>query len=135
MKIRYRSFWSRGYIVDCLLEWWQIHQHQYPDIRELALDLDGGSAVRSNRTQFITRLSQFAQTTGLRGRLIYYPPYHSKYNPIERCWAALENYWNGALLNTIEANYDWRYRVFRNEADVQERKSPLRQGAKSAGVV
>ncbi|NER36608.1 MAG: hypothetical protein F6J93_21925 [Oscillatoria sp. SIO1A7] len=20
-------------------------------------------------------------------RLVYYPPYHSKYNPIERCWA------------------------------------------------
>ena len=23
-------------------------------------------------------------------RLVYYPPYHSKYNPIERCWSSLE---------------------------------------------
>jgi len=27
--------------------------------------------------------------------LVYYPPYHSKYNPIERCWSALEKKWNG----------------------------------------
>ena len=98
---------TSDFIVDCLLEWWQAHQHQYPAIRELAIDLDGGSAVRSNRTQFIKRLVQFVQTTGLRVRLIYYPPYHSKYNPIERCWAALENYWNGAILNTIEDALAW----------------------------
>ena len=30
--------------------------------------------------------------------LIYYPPYHSKYNPVERLWARLENIWNGYLL-------------------------------------
>ncbi len=23
-------------------------------------------------------------------RMNYHPPYHSKYNPIERCWSALE---------------------------------------------
>lgn len=36
-------------------------------------------------------------------RLAYYPPYHSKYNAIERCWGILENHWNGALLDSIEA--------------------------------
>ena len=35
--------------------------------------------------------------------LAYYPPYHSKYNPIERCWGALERYWNGSLLDTVQA--------------------------------
>jgi transposase len=28
---------------------------------------------------------------------VYYPPYHSKYNPIERLWGILENYWRGEL--------------------------------------
>ncbi len=28
-------------------------------------------------------------------QLAYYPPYHSKYNPIERVFGVLENYWNG----------------------------------------
>ena len=29
--------------------------------------------------------------------------YHSKYNPIERCWGILENHWNGALLDSMDA--------------------------------
>ena len=35
-------------------------------------------------------------------QLAYYPPYHSKYNPIERVWGVLENYWNGSLLDSVE---------------------------------
>jgi hypothetical protein len=42
---------------------------------------------------------EFADWSGLEIRLVYYPPYHSKYNPIERCWSALEQKWNGVLLN------------------------------------
>ena len=46
---------------------------------------------------------QFADTARLHVELAYYPPYHSKYNPIERCWAALEHYWNGDLLDSLDA--------------------------------
>src|SRR5262245_2149031 len=42
-----------------------------------------------------SRISTVDQLTGLTVRLAYYPPYHSKYNPIERCWGILENHWNG----------------------------------------
>ena len=31
------------------------------------------------------------------------PPYHSKYNPIERCWGILEQHWNGVLLDAIDS--------------------------------
>ena len=34
--------------------------------------------------------------------LAYYPPYHSKYNPIERVWGVLENHWRGELLDSVE---------------------------------
>ena len=71
------------------------------------IDLDGGAATRSDRTQFIKRMVELSQTIGLKIRLIYYPPYHSKYNPIERCWAVLENYWNGAILDSVEAAVNW----------------------------
>ena len=71
------------------------------------IDLDGGAATRSDRTQFIKRMVKLSQTIGLKIRLIYYPPYHSKYNPIERCWAVLENYWNGAILDSVEAAANW----------------------------
>jgi Rhodopirellula transposase DDE domain len=94
---------TSDFIVDCLAAWWKQHQHAYPDLEEWVIDLDGGSANRSNRTQFIKRMVELSQAIGLRIRLIYYPPYHSKYNPIERCWAALENYWRGAILDSVEA--------------------------------
>ena len=45
---------------------------------------------------------EFADWSGLEIRLVYYPPYHSKYNPIERCWSSLERKWNGVLLNSVE---------------------------------
>jgi hypothetical protein len=45
----------------------------------------------------------FAQQYSLRVRLAYYPPYHSKYNAIERCWGILENHWNGSLLDTLDS--------------------------------
>ena len=56
---------------------------------------------------FIKRMVHFAQMSGLSIHLIYYPPYHSKYNPIERCWASLENYWNGTILKSIEDALLW----------------------------
>ena len=49
------------------------------------------------------RMVEFVQHYGISVRLAYYPPYHSKYNPVERCWGILENHWNGALLDSIDA--------------------------------
>ena len=34
--------------------------------------------------------------------MAYYPPYHSKYNPVERLWGVLENHWRGELLTSVE---------------------------------
>jgi hypothetical protein len=39
--------------------------------------------------------------------LLYFPPYHSKYNPIERCWGILEQHWNGAQLIDVQAMLGW----------------------------
>ncbi len=38
---------------------------------------------------------EFADHTGQIIHLLYYPPYHSQYNPIECCWGILEQHWNG----------------------------------------
>lgn len=98
---------TSDFIVDCISAWWQEHRVNYSQLEELTIDLDGGSATRSNRTQFIKRMVEFAQASQLRIRLIYYPPYHSKYNPIERCWAALENYWNCTVLDSVATALNW----------------------------
>lgn len=102
-----KSAETTDFIVDCLEAWWQENKGLYTGLEELAIDIDNGSATRSNRTQFIKRIVQFSQKTQLKIKLIYYPPYHSKYNPIERCWAALENYWNGAILDSIDTAIEW----------------------------
>ena len=98
---------TSDFIVDCLEQWWRRYPPRYPDIKTLAIDLDGGSATRSNRTQFIKRMVTFSRQSGLAIQLIYYPPYHSKYNPIERCWAALEQFWNGVILDSLETTLQW----------------------------
>ena len=48
------------------------------------------------------RITDFADTFQVTMDLAYYPPYHSKYNPIERVWGVLEQHWNGGLLDTCE---------------------------------
>jgi transposase len=35
-------------------------------------------------------------------KLVHFPPFHSKYNPIERTWAILEHHWNGAILDSVQ---------------------------------
>jgi Rhodopirellula transposase DDE domain len=49
------------------------------------------------------RLLEFAERYQIMVRLAYYPPYHSKYNPVERCWGILEQHWNGSLLDSVDA--------------------------------
>ena len=98
---------TSDFIVDGLQQWWNERKGKYPHINELVINLDNGPAVASNRTQFIKRMVEFADKNKLKIVLVYYPPYHSKYNPIERCWGVLENHWNGTLLPTIDAVLEW----------------------------
>lgn len=87
--------------------WWEKNRVNYLHINELAINLDNGPNSASGRTQFIRRMTEFSERTGLRIRLIYYPPYHSKYNPIERCWGILEEHWNGEVLDSISKAVNW----------------------------
>lgn len=98
---------TSDFIVDCLSMWWLNNQQNYPELEELVINLDNGISHRSDRTQFIKRIVQFSLKNQLKIHLIYYPPYHSKYNSIERCWAVLENYWNGVVLDTVSCAINW----------------------------
>jgi Rhodopirellula transposase DDE domain len=93
---------SSDFWVDALQLWWRQVRSQWRGIKQLVIYLDNGQENAGRRTQFLKRLIQFADWSGLVVRLVYYPPYHSKYNPIERCWSALERKWNGVLLNCWE---------------------------------
>jgi transposase len=89
-------------LVDVLEQWWQSAREGFEHIRTLVINLDNGPENQSHRTQFLNRLVAFARTSQLTVKLAYYPPYHSKYNPVERCWGILETHWNGDVLDTVE---------------------------------
>ncbi len=89
-------------LVDRLVDWWESVKECFSHITTLLINLDNGPESHSRRTQFMQRLLEFVQRYHLTIRLAYYPPYHSKYNPIERCWGILEHHWNGALLDTVD---------------------------------
>jgi transposase len=89
-------------LVDRLAQWWEAVHQRFAHIKTLVLNLDNGPENHSHRTQFMHRLVAFVQQFRITVRLAYYPPYHSKYNPIERCWGILENHWNGTLLDSID---------------------------------
>ena len=98
---------TSDFIVDCIEAWWETHGPSYPYVKELVINLDNGPNNASGRTQFIRRMVEFSDKTGLKIRLLYYPPYHSKYNPVERCWGVLEEHWNGEILDSIGKAINW----------------------------
>ena len=90
-------------LVDRLIDWWETARERFPHIKTLLINLDNGPENHSRRTQFMQRLLEFVERYQITVRLAYYPPYHSKYNPIERCWGILEQHWNGSLLDSVDA--------------------------------
>jgi hypothetical protein len=65
------------------------------------INADNGPENNGARTQWIKRLVELSATHDITVRLACYPPYHSKYNPVERVFGVLENYWNGDPLCTV----------------------------------
>jgi Rhodopirellula transposase DDE domain len=94
---------SSDFMVDCLEHWIEERGTALKDIRQLVLDLDNGPENSGQRSQWLWRLVLLAQKYQWTVILVYYPPYHSKYNPIERLWGILENYWRGELLESEAA--------------------------------
>jgi transposase len=102
-----RSKETSDFIADGLELWWGERKTLYSGVKRLHIELDNGPEISSARTQFMKRLVEFADRHRIDVQLVNLPPYHSKYNPIERCWGILERHWNGALLNSIEKALNW----------------------------
>jgi len=101
------SYETGDFWVDCLEYWWEKTKGQCGRVKRLVIRLDNGPICASDRKLFLKRLVAFAQRTQLTLHLVYYPPYHSKYNPIERVWGILEKHWNGTLLTDLPVAMEW----------------------------
>jgi len=102
------SFKTSDFIADSLIGWWEnIPAQERAAIAHIQIKVDNGPESSGVRTQFLKRIVEFVDHTRTIVQLLYYPPYHSKYNPIERCWGILEQHWNGAKLVTAETMVEW----------------------------
>lgn len=108
------SFKTSDFMVDGLMLWWNERKEDLAHVNRLVINMDNGPECSGRRTQFLNRITEFVDETGLIVRLVYYPPYHSKYNAIERYWAGLEKSWNGYLLDSVSTvlnragNFVWK---------------------------
>jgi hypothetical protein len=93
---------TADFIADRIEELWPKLHQQHPEVNTLVINADNGPESSGRRTQWLNRLVQFSCNVGITIQLAYYPPYHSKYNPVERLWGVLENHWRGELLDSIE---------------------------------
>jgi hypothetical protein len=102
------SYKTSDFIVDTVQQWWAtLNPMVQQETQKIQIKVDNGPESSGVRTQFLNRMVAFASEIGKSIHLIYYPPYHSKYNPIERCWGILEQHWNGAKLQTVEIMLGW----------------------------
>ena len=102
------SYKTSDFMVDNLWMWWEnLSLKEQEEINLIQIKVDNGSESSGVRTQFLKRMVELASKIGKKIQLLYFPPYHSKYNPIERCWWILEKHWNGAILSNVETMLAW----------------------------
>lgn len=92
------------FACDSLGLWWQAQgQPAYPHARRMLLLCDGGGSNAANRYVFKYHLEHLARRIGLEIRVSHYPPYCSKYNPIEhRFFPHVTRACQGLLLTSTE---------------------------------
>lgn len=95
---------TAAFLADNLIWWWENHGiHHYPDATYLLLYCDCGGANGYRHYAFKKELQRVAQYTGIRITVAHYPPYCSKWNPIEhRLFSQMHNQANGAIFYTYQ---------------------------------
>lgn len=72
------------FIADNLLWWWDNYGiHNYPDAKRVLILCDAGGGNSYRHHAFKKQLLHLAQLTGIDFIVCHYPPYASKWNPIE----------------------------------------------------
>jgi hypothetical protein len=112
---------NRGYIhlgtshdtsefaCDCLKDWWErFGRAAYPAARSILLLCDGGGSNPADNDNgqahlFRADLQRLVNALGMEIRVAHYPPYASKYNPIEhRLFPHLSRACKGVILRSVD---------------------------------
>lgn len=83
--------------------WQQFLQWKYPNAHTICILCDGGGSNACSHHIVKQALMKLASTIGVNIIMVHYPPYCSKYNPIEHCmFGPISRSWSGAPLLSIE---------------------------------
>ena len=92
------------FVCDAIARCWHWYgRFKYPNAKEILLLFDAGGANSIHSTRFKEDLIGLSRRTGLKLRVTHYPPYTSKWNPIEhRLFSQLEKSLRGIIPDSIE---------------------------------
>lgn len=92
------------FVCDNFIQVWrQFLQWKYPNAHTICILCDGGGSNACSHHIVKQALMKLAATIGINIIMVHYPPYCSKYNPIEHCmFGQISRSWSGAPLLSIE---------------------------------
>jgi hypothetical protein len=99
---------THEFAIDSLRYWWQNHgRGRYRTATSLLLLCDGGGSNSSRSYLFKAALQALAIELGINIRVAHYPPYTSKYNPIEhRLFPHLTRATQGVIFESVDVVKD-----------------------------
>jgi transposase len=92
------------FACDSFRYWWYTYgRNHYPDATSILILCDGGGSNSSRHYLFKQDLQQLADEIGVEIRIAHYPPYTSKYNPIEhRLFPHVTRACQGVIFTSVE---------------------------------
>jgi Rhodopirellula transposase DDE domain len=92
------------FACESIEQWWRRQgRNQYPRATRLLLLCDGGGSNSASQYLFKEDLEKLADRIGVEIRVAHYPPYCSKYNPIEhRLFPHVTRACQGVVFHTVE---------------------------------
>ncbi len=92
------------FVCDHFIEVWrEFLQWEYPNAKTICILCDGGGSNACSHHIVKQSLMSMASAIGINIIMLHYPPYCSKYNPIEHCmFGPISKSWNGAPLLSVE---------------------------------
>jgi hypothetical protein len=95
---------TSAFACDSIFQWWTAEgRDAYSQANELLLLCDGGGSNSASQYLFKDDLQKLTDRMGITIRVAHYPPYCSKYNPIEhRLFPHLTRACQGIILECVE---------------------------------
>jgi hypothetical protein len=92
------------FCCDCIRDWWETYgKHLYRRATSILVLADGGGSNSSRHYIFKEDLQKLVNEIGIEIRIAHYPPYTSKYNPIEhRLFCHVTRACAGAVFTSID---------------------------------